>query len=95
MILITTFCLAVYTDSLVHLLVSMEINYIPEAVLLGNQLGHMRRSKDMTQEELAEVIDVSVGWLSRIERGVELPNVKRLFQIAKALRVEVKDLLPP
>lgn len=72
----------------------MEIHRLSEVAQIGNQLGRMRRSKHMTQEEMAEAIDVSVGWISRIERGVDIPNIRRLLQIAKALEVEVKELLP-
>ncbi|GHO98368.1 hypothetical protein KSF_084160 [Reticulibacter mediterranei] len=61
---------------------------------IGQHLQHIRRIKGVTQEELAELIDVSVGWVSRVERGVNLPNLKLLFRIAKALRVQVNELLP-
>ncbi len=72
----------------------MNIQSVPEAVLIGKQLRYTRRVKDVTQEELAELIDVSVGWISRIERGANLPNLKLLFRIAKVLQVRVNELLP-
>lgn len=65
-----------------------------QAMHVGKQLRYMRRVKDCTQEELAEHIDVSVGWVSRIERGAEVPNLKLLFRIANALEVPVRELLP-
>jgi DNA-binding XRE family transcriptional regulator len=61
---------------------------------IGKHLRHTRRMKDVTQEELAELLDVSVDWISRLERGVKLPNLKFLFRMAKALRLPMKDLLP-
>ena len=72
----------------------MKTNRFPEAVHIGKQLRYMRRVKDRTQEQLAEQIDVSVGWLSRIERGTKLPNLKLLFRISQALDVPVRELLP-
>jgi transcriptional regulator with XRE-family HTH domain len=72
----------------------MKTKKTPEAIRVGKQLRHVRRVKDTTQEQLAELIDVSVGWVSRIERGTRLPNLKLLFRIAKALRVSVRELLP-
>ena len=72
----------------------MKTTRPPEAMRIGKQLRYVRRVKDKTQEQLAEQIDVSVGWLSRIERGTRLPNIKLLFRIAKALHVSVRELLP-
>ena len=76
------------------MLVPMQTNRFPEAVRIGRHLRYTRRAKDVTQEELAELLDVSVGWISRIERGTNLPNLKMLFRIAKALQVRVNELLP-
>jgi len=72
----------------------MKAKRLSQAVCIGKQLRYIRRVKDRTQEELAEHIGVSVGWLSRVERGIELPSLKLLFRIAKALRVQVNELLP-
>jgi transcriptional regulator with XRE-family HTH domain len=72
----------------------MENTHLPEAVRIGRQLRYVRRIQDLTQEELAEAIDVSVGWVSRLERGIELPNLKLLFRISKALGVRASELLP-
>jgi len=72
----------------------MRTVYAPESVLIGKHLRHTRRVKDLTQEELAEKLDVTVGWVSRIERGTKLPNLKLLFRIAKALQISLNELLP-
>ena len=48
----------------------------------------------MTQEELAEKVNVSSGWISKIERGMYPPNMKLLTKIARALGVKVRDLIP-
>ena len=37
---------------------------------------------------------VSQSWLARIETGREVPNLKRLQQIARALGVKVNELIP-
>ena len=64
------------------------------AARIGKQLRYTRRVKDVTQEELAELLDVSVGWVSKLERGVNVPNMKLLFRIAEVLQVQVRELLP-
>lgn len=66
-----------------------------EAVMIGQQIRHLRRMKDMSQATLAEKINVTVGWIGRVERGIHLPNLKLLFKISKALQTRTRDLFPP
>jgi transcriptional regulator with XRE-family HTH domain len=46
----------------------------------------------MTQERFAEALDISVDFLSLIERGKNAPSFETLDKIAKRLRVSVADL---
>ena len=55
----------------------MELNYS----IIGVRLKQARINKKITQEELAEKLDVSVTYISRIERGSTAINLKRLFAI--------------
>ena len=61
---------------------------------LGRHLQKVRKSKDITQEELAEKIGTSQTWIAYIETGRYTPNMKMFQKIAKALGVQVKDLIP-
>jgi transcriptional regulator with XRE-family HTH domain len=65
-----------------------------EAFLIGDQIRHVRRSKDVSQAILAKQTGVSVGWISRIERGLDMPNLPLLIKMAKALQVSVRELIP-
>jgi transcriptional regulator with XRE-family HTH domain len=65
-----------------------------ETVIIGQQIRHLRRLKEMSQKSLAEKIGVSLEWIGRVERGIYLPNLKLLFKIAKALQVPVRELIP-
>ena len=65
-----------------------------EAFLIGDQIRHVRRSKDVSQATLAKQTGVSVGWISRIERGLDMPNLPLLIKMAKALQVSVRELIP-
>ena len=53
--------------------------------VIGNRLKKARKDKKMTQEKLAEKLDVSIAFLSRIERGSSQINLKRLSQICDIL----------
>ncbi len=55
--------------------------------VIGSRIKHARLAKNLTQEDLSEQLDVSVAFLSRIERGSSHVNLKRLTQICKILDV--------
>ena len=55
--------------------------------VIGHRLKRARLDKKMTQEDLAEQLEVSVAFLSRIERGLSHVNLKRLSQICSILGV--------
>lgn len=61
--------------------------------VIGERLKRARKEKHMTQEQLAEKIDVSIAFLSRIERGSSQINLKRLSQICEILDVTEGDIL--
>jgi transcriptional regulator with XRE-family HTH domain len=59
---------------------------------LGQRIANLRRTKKLTQEKLAEVLECSVEFISLVERGVNAPSVAGLADFAKALDVDVKEL---
>lgn len=58
----------------------------------GKRLRNLRRSRDITQEQLAELVGRSVNFISLIENGVNAPSFATIEKLAKALNVEVADL---
>ncbi len=58
----------------------------------GQRVRHLRRQKDMTQEQLAEAIGISVDFMSNIERGVNAPSFETMEKLAQALNVAVYEL---
>ena len=66
---------------------------IPDYRIIGKRIKNARLAKGMKQEELAEEIDVSVAFLSRIETGRAGINLKRLTQVAEILNVSPGYLL--
>ena len=50
-------------------------------------------TKEVTQAELAEAIDVSESTISLIERGIQSPSVFLVYDIAKFLQIDINDLL--
>jgi transcriptional regulator with XRE-family HTH domain len=61
---------------------------------LGRSMQKIRKSKGLTQEQLAEKINVSTTWIGYLETGYRIPNIKMLNKIARALGVKVNDIVP-
>ena len=60
---------------------------------IGRRIKVARERKGLTQEELAEEVDLSPMHVSVIERGVKLPKLETLINIANALDVSADVLL--
>jgi len=60
-------------------------------ILLGQRIKDLRKQQGMSQEELAEIINIDQRNLSHIERGVSFP-AKKLQEIACALKISLCEL---
>ena len=60
--------------------------------LLGRRIHELRKSKNLTQEELAEKIGIGTPNISYFETGRFSPAIETLEKIAKALDVEIYEL---
>jgi transcriptional regulator with XRE-family HTH domain len=58
----------------------------------GKKLLSIRQQRRLTQEEFAELTEISVDFLSLIERGINAPSFETLEQLAKRLDLSVADL---
>lgn len=61
--------------------------------LLGERIKRQRRLKGTTQENFAEYLNVSVGYISQIERGISKVSLERLIEISEYLDCGVDFLL--
>ncbi len=59
---------------------------------LGQRIANFRKSRNLTQVQLAKSVGCSVSFIGMVERGVNAPTVARLETFAKVLKVEVRDL---
>jgi transcriptional regulator with XRE-family HTH domain len=58
----------------------------------GRRLKSIRVNRQLSQEQFAELIGISVDFLSLIERGINAPSFETLEQISEQLRVPVYEL---
>jgi transcriptional regulator with XRE-family HTH domain len=59
---------------------------------LGKRVKQIRLEHGLTQERLAIAAGLSQTYLSGVESGSRNPSIKTLSKIAKALKVELRDL---
>ena len=59
----------------------------------AKELASARTEKDLTQEELAEMVSVSRQTVSKWERGEGFPEVQTLLEIARRLQVSLDQLM--
>ncbi len=58
----------------------------------GKRLKSLRIDRNLTQLELAEILDMSPNFIGMIERGERNTTVENVFNIARALGVRPSNL---
>lgn len=59
---------------------------------IGKRIAELRKKKNMTQEELSEIIGVSPHYLSALERGIYNIKLDKLVMIINALECTADDI---
>lgn len=59
---------------------------------LGKKIHKLRKSFDLSQEELAAKLDISRTHMGHIEQGRKSPSLKLLTKISKELKTDISDL---
>ena len=60
--------------------------------LLGKRIRFLRRSKDLSQEELAEKVGISYKYLGEVERGKANLTIDIIEKLSGGLNIEISDL---
>jgi ribosome-binding protein aMBF1 (putative translation factor) len=61
---------------------------------LGERVRSLRHQRGLTQERLAHELDLSIAYVSLIERGGRNPPFTTVVSIAAALGVAPRDMCP-
>lgn len=59
---------------------------------IGLRIKELRRRKKLSQEELAELIDVNFRTIQRLETGKNIPSLETLTKLAEAFEIDICDL---
>ena len=60
---------------------------------IGRYVREYRLAKGITQEQLAEMVDISPSYVSMIERSEKIPALETMIDLANALGVSTDMLL--
>jgi len=63
-----------------------------EYARIGENIRKLRTENELSQEKLAEKVEVDRSYIGFLERGQKNPTINTLYKIAKALNVKLKDL---
>lgn len=67
----------------------MNIDY----KLIGERIKRARKMKGMTQEALAEKLNVSIGYVSQVERGITKISLDLLAAISAILEYDIANFV--
>ena len=67
----------------------MKVDY----VLLGERIKFWRQKRNLTQEILAEKVELTPGFISLIETGKKRASLETLICLCKELEITLNDLL--
>ncbi|MDO4806664.1 MAG: helix-turn-helix transcriptional regulator [Coriobacteriales bacterium] len=59
--------------------------------LLGHHIQEIRRSRHLTQEQVAELIGMDRASIGYIEQGRRVPKISTLFSLAEIYDIEMQD----
>ena len=64
-----------------------------EKLSVGNRIREVRKARGLTQEQLAEMANMSTGFLGEVEREEKLPGLEIFVSIAIALDISTDYIL--
>jgi len=64
-----------------------------EQPFFGQRLAHFRKKSDMTQQQLADELEITRELVGHYERRCENPSIDFLIKLAKTLGISVDELL--
>ena len=83
----TTFQQAPITSKIIRNMDEEKLKY-----LFGKRVRNIRKSRKLTQEQLAELIGMDTHHLCKMENGSHFPKIKNLAKMVEVLNINIKEL---
>jgi transcriptional regulator with XRE-family HTH domain len=82
------------SEQVASFLHAMEEHRAAEARRIGQLIADRREDKALSQQDLADKLDIAVSTVSRWERGVSIPSGKHRRGLTKTINVTTEELRP-
>lgn len=63
-------------------------------LIISENIMRLRRTKGLTQEQLANEINCSQAFINQLETGVKDCNIEHIYKLSSALECSIYDILP-
>ena len=60
--------------------------------MLGKRIKELRKSKNLTQEKLAELVGFEPNHITKIEAGIHFPQPEKLDKLAQVFDIPMNEL---
>ena len=64
-----------------------------DKLTMGDRIREARKKVGLTQDQLSEKLDVSLAYISEIERGLKMPSMQLFIKLVEILDVSAEYLL--
>ena len=64
-----------------------------DKLTMGDRIRDSRKRLGLTQDQLSEKLDITVAYMSEIERGLKMPSMQLFIKIVEILDVSADYLL--
>ena len=68
-----------------------DLTEIDQRIVIGNRVRELRKLKKLSMEELANIAEIELSQVSRIETAKANPKLSTLLILARALNVSPKE----
>lgn len=62
--------------------------------IIGSNIQEARKNMHLTQQGVADTVDINVNYYAKIERGLAIPSLMTLEKILKAVNAKSSKVLP-
>jgi putative transcriptional regulator len=65
---------------------------IPGKLIINNSIQELRNKKNLTQQDLADAVDVTRATIIALEKGSYNPSLELAFRIAKFFKTTIENI---
>lgn len=68
-----------------------DTTIFPHRKVIGEAIRLRRKAAELTQEEMAELVDLNSKYIGEVERGEKIISIEALLRVAKAVKTPIRE----